>query len=416
MEVASKCNPPRVNYSVLAGLPQIFDRVFHPIYFCWVRGDYSLAQRRLMRALHGLGLFLFICNPLGLLGVTPVNSWLKPTSGYWEEPTYWSLGVLPDATQSVVFTNEGWKALAIGPNTAQNFPQSMQIQDLQIAAPTNSFNVLLLNYSGFAVPLQTTSLNIGPNGSVVALSSMLDVNTDISGNGGNMSLAGTFSQGEFSQVQVQGWLRMWDPYAYYTVPPATYYLTNGTLTVVNGEYIGGIPGPAQFVQYSGAHRVGGVGLTIGTAGEFDLYDGLLTATNGIVAGSGDYADGAYFYQYGGSVNADLNVGGNYFLYGGTVTGHFTMGINERADAYVTQTGGTNHAVSMDLGQANEFGGGAFYTLSNGVIQVDTSVHFGGGRFTQLNGQYTIVSNLVMSGVAIEVGIASADYYLDGGSL
>src|SRR5438477_13089570 len=60
-----------------------------------------------------------------------VNSWTKPTSGYWEEQPNWSLGVLPDSTQSVMFTNAGWKALAISANTAQNFPQSMQIQDLQ---------------------------------------------------------------------------------------------------------------------------------------------------------------------------------------------------------------------------------------------------------------------------------------------
>ncbi len=380
-----------------------------------------------MKTLHGLGLFLFVCTPPALLSETPVNSWLKPTSGYWEEQTFWSLGVLPDATQSVVFTNAGWKALAIGPNTAQNFPQSMQIQDLQIASPTNSFNVLLLNYSGFEVPLQMTSLNIGTNSSVVALSSMLEVNTDTTGSGGNVFLAGTFSQGEFSQVTVQGSLQIWDPvqYANSVVPAAAYYLTNGTLTVDNGEGIGGMRGPGQFVQYGGNHNVGGHSTIYGdgasiefdAAGEYDLYDGQLTATNGIVAGSGDYADSAYFYQYGGSVNGDMNVGGNYFLYGGTLTaGHFTMGLNERSDAYVTQTAGTIFATSMDLGQANEFGGGAFYTLSNGVIHVDNSVSFGGGRFTQIDGQYTIVSNLVMSGTAIEVGIASADYYLSGGSL
>src|SRR5438132_11500410 len=95
----------------------------------------------------------------GLVSIAPaqvVNSWTKPTSGYWEEQAYWSLGVLPNATQSVMFTNAGWKALAIGANTVQNFPQSMQIQDLQIASPVDSHNVFLMNFSGFQVPLQTT--------------------------------------------------------------------------------------------------------------------------------------------------------------------------------------------------------------------------------------------------------------------
>src|SRR5690349_8087292 len=60
-------------------------------------------------------------------GVAQVNSWTKPTSGYWEEQAYWSLGTLPNSSQSVVFTNAGWKALAIGAGTAQEFPDSMQI-------------------------------------------------------------------------------------------------------------------------------------------------------------------------------------------------------------------------------------------------------------------------------------------------
>lgn len=351
-----------------------------------------------------------------------VNSWINPSSGNWEDQSSWSLGVIPDSTQFIEFTNAGWKALAIGPNTAQNFPQSMQIQGMQIASPTNSFNVLLLNFSGFAVPLQMTSLNVGTNSSIMALSSMLEVNTDTNGNGGNVILNGTVDQGDSSGVAVQGSLRIWDPvqFASDIVAPAAYELTNGSLTVGGGEYIGGMQGPAQFVQYGGVQNVGGnIGqpgsLVIDTGGEFDLYGGQLTVTNGIVDGSGDFADGANFFQYGGSVNADLTVGGNYSLSGGTLTGHFVMG-DGREDANVTQTGGTNFAVSMDLGHPDEFGDAAFYTLSNGVIHVDTSVMFGNGQFTQLSGQNTIVSNLVMYGGAVEVGIDDSVYLLDGGSL
>src|SRR5207237_8615834 len=76
--------------------------------------------------------------------VAAVNSWTKPTSGYWEEQAYWSLGKLPDSTQSVMFTNSGWKALAIGSGTAQDFPQSMQIQELQIASPVDAYNTRLM--------------------------------------------------------------------------------------------------------------------------------------------------------------------------------------------------------------------------------------------------------------------------------
>ena len=51
-----------------------------------------------------------------------------------------------------------------------------------------------------------------------------------------------------------------------------------------------------------------------------------------------------------------------------------------------------------------------------MIHVDNSVTFGGGQFTQYGGQNTILSNLVMSGVAVEVGIATAEYDLEGGLL
>ncbi|HMC27068.1 MAG TPA: hypothetical protein VKM56_04645, partial [Verrucomicrobiae bacterium] len=52
------------------------------------------------------------------------NIWSKPTSGYWEEP-YWSLGEAPSFYQDVMFTNSGYKALAIGYGTALNYPNSL---------------------------------------------------------------------------------------------------------------------------------------------------------------------------------------------------------------------------------------------------------------------------------------------------
>src|SRR5438128_1676687 len=61
--------------------------------------------------------------------------------------------MLPNSSQSVYITNSGWKAVAIGANTAHNFPQSMQIQGLHLASPPDTYNVFLMNFSGFQVPL-----------------------------------------------------------------------------------------------------------------------------------------------------------------------------------------------------------------------------------------------------------------------
>jgi hypothetical protein len=102
-----------------------------------------------------------------------VNAWTKPTSGYWEEP-FWSLGKLPAADQAyVAFTNAGWKALAIGQNTTANFSNSLNIQNLIIEAPSDSFNQLLFNYAGTNVPLNVQWLDLGTNASLVSYYSTL---------------------------------------------------------------------------------------------------------------------------------------------------------------------------------------------------------------------------------------------------
>jgi len=77
--------------------------------------------------------------------------WTNTASGYWEQP-YWSLGVLPATNVAIQLTNYSWKALAIGPNTAQNYPQTLNIGSLSISSPTNSFNELLLNDAGLQTP------------------------------------------------------------------------------------------------------------------------------------------------------------------------------------------------------------------------------------------------------------------------
>ena len=367
-------------------------------------------------------LFALSLSALPAPAVGPANSWIKPTSGSWEEQSSWSLGQLPDPTQNVAITNAGWKAVAIGANTAQNFPQSMQIQDLQIASPVDSFNVFLMNFSGFQVPLKTTSVNVGSNSSVVVQSSALET--------GFLSLAGNFNQGDYSQVKVHGLVQIHNSSQTVSdqTPPAVYALTNGTLSVDGGEFIGTFGRSGQFVQYGGDNNIGGIlqvddqiscSLEIGLQGEFDIYGGQLTATNGIIVGYGDYAELASFSQYGGSINADMAVNGNYILTGGNITGHMqvvSQNSYQRVDASFLQTGGTNHAISLDLGHPNRFGGRAFYTLSNGVVQVDSSVALNGGQFSQYNGLHTIVSNLVVRSTEGGYDINDAHYLLAGGTL
>lgn len=334
------------------------------------------------------------------------TSWIKPASGSWEEESSWSLGMLPGPSQSVYITNAGWKAVSIGTNTSGNFPQSMRIQDFHISSPADSFNVLLMNFSGFEVPLETPSLSVASNSSVIIQASALHA--------GIVNLYGTFSQGDFSEVNVDSQLQLGN-----FGGGGAYYLTNGTLRA-GAAYMGGFGPTSIFVQYDGAHNVGTLRLNI--QAEYDLYDGQLTATNGLTVGSGDYARGASFNQYGGSVYADTVVNGFYTLNGGTLRGRLGMGYDptvggqQRVDASFVQNGGTHFASSMDLGHPNRFGGRAFYTLSNGVVQVATSLIFNGSQFSQYNGQVTIVSNLVVHNTEGGLDVNDAHYLLAGGIL
>ena len=68
--------------------------------------------------------------------------------------------------------------------------------------------------------------------------------------------------------------------------------------------------------------------------------------------------------------------GIYILSGGVRTGHFSAAASgQRVTASILQTGGTNAASAMDFGPPNQFGGGVMYTLSNGVVRVDSSTTF-----------------------------------------
>src|ERR1051326_2767077 len=105
---------------------------------------------------------MFRCAVLGLWGVcsllngtgleAQINSWTNPASGAWED-MHWSQGELPGPGQVISIENPGWKAVAIGSSTVQNFPQSLRPWSISISSPTNSHNVLLLNYAGLQTPL-----------------------------------------------------------------------------------------------------------------------------------------------------------------------------------------------------------------------------------------------------------------------
>src|SRR5258705_54772 len=120
--------------------------------------------------------FLLACNHFSTFADTPINAWIKPASGDWQDQTAWSLGSRPAPGQTIMLTNQGWKAIAIRTSTAQDFPGSLNVDSVIVSGYTDSFNVLLLNYAGTDVPLRAANgLSVFAGGEVQNLYSGLIV-------------------------------------------------------------------------------------------------------------------------------------------------------------------------------------------------------------------------------------------------
>jgi hypothetical protein len=296
------------------------------------------------------------------------NSWLKPTSGNWEEP-YWSQGVLPNYGHSVMITNAGWKAVQIAPSTAQYFPDSLNVYSITVLSPVDSYNTLLLNYAGFDRPLTVNySLTIGGGAAMAMHSSALQL---AGPPGVGLSIGGEFNQNDSSQVSGNqadvGW-----------AGPGVYNLNSGLINLQH-LFVGG-PNQGVFNQNGGSNAPGIVHFENG--GTYNLRDGDFN-------GATYTSDGAVFRQDGGRVHSILEFhGGQYVLNGGVNYGGVrapVYGNYARGYASVIQNGGT---VFGRITVGGEVEGGGSYTLSNGVISAESIAVGMLGDFRQLGGSIT----------------------------
>jgi hypothetical protein len=298
-----------------------------------------------------------------------VNYWTNTVSGYWED-TYWSLGIPPGTNQSIVLANEGWKALAIGPSTVQKYPNSLNVGTVTISSPSNSFNLLLLNYMGFEKPLTAKTITVNSNATLTVLASKLEI-TNAGSSDYRLEVGGTINQGESAIVNTS-FLSLGN------VGAGVYNLTNGSLIVNTGYVAGSYDGLIR--QFGGTNSVTALRLLgpyhypLTGKGEYDLYDGVLT-------GAVELYFGGTFKQTGGTFNGSLRFDGIYELEGGFFTSS-NMDIPATWDdgGTVVQTGGTNHLVNLTLsaeggnGYRGGYAGGE-YVLSNGVLIV-TAIRVG----------------------------------------
>ena len=340
-------------------------------------------------------IMLFTISALNVFA--DANSWLKPTSGNWEEPQ-WSQGILPNYGHAVMITNAGWKAVQIAPSTAQNFPDSLTVYSITVASPVDSFNTLLVNYAGFDRPVTVNyNLTIGPGAAMNILSSALRLNGPP---GVGLSVGGEFNQNDNSQVIGNqgdvGW-----------VGPGVYNFNSGLIQLQH-LFVGG-PNHGIFNQNGGSNSPGIVHFENG--GIYNLRDGDFNGTTYT-------SDGTVFRQDGGRVHSLLEFhGGQYILNNGTNYGGVSApvyGNYERGYASVIQNGG---AIYGPVTVGGEVQGGGSYTLSNGVISAPSIAVGMLGDFHQLGGTVTTPGTIgVHYGRYIRSDMRPGKFTLDGGSL
>src|SRR5581483_4539282 len=356
----------------------------------------------------GLRLAASVMTLTALTASAQVNSWINPASGSWDDSSSWSLGVLPDSSQSVMITNAGWKAVSIQPSAASDFPQTLAVNSVTIASPTNSANTLLLNFIGAGNPLvigvdtnNPGSLAIDSNSAMAMFSSGLIVNNALGATNsrlGEFEVDGSFAQSDGSEV-VAGFLDLTGKYG----------LTNGMLFVVN-EFING-----TFNQQGGTN-VGALDLESAN-GDYELFDGSVQGTVILRAGT--------FNQSGGTNTAGLITGyrGTYNLTrgllqpGDLVIGSPPQNFLQFAGGGIEQTGGALDAgnVSMVFGFYDLRGG----TLSAQSLTLTTNTLLGGlyaGHMTQYGGYQTNGGMTMIGGLDSRTNAVTAGYTLDGGLL
>lgn len=299
--------------------------------------------------------------------LTQTNSWLHPSSGYWHEP-YWSAGVLPGAEQTILITNAGSKTVTISSETAQNYPETLNVKSIHLFSP-DSLNTLLLDAAGFTTPLSASGLYVGSGGAVEIRGSAVDLST--------FQIQGAVNHSAFSELKT-GTLEL--------VENGTYTMTNGMLRA-RDEFIGGPNSPGTFNHYGGTNLCS-LNFRVAGLGTYTIIDGELHAPGGIVLGS----QSTTFNHAGGIVRGTVVLGGGvYLLSGGLRTGN-VMHIPWRTGrAGVVQTGGTNVGAIQIVPEISFYGdvwGEGSYTLEDGELR-STSLNIGAfGSFSQSGGVHS----------------------------
>lgn len=344
----------------------------------------------------------------------PFNSWTKSTDGNWAD-SFWSLGILPDNTQSVLITNGGQKSVSITTDTANNYPSSLRVNELTLSGTST----LLLDHvsSPFLV---NDGLTVNAGATVSNLSSALIA-------GGTTGPAIRLNGGQIFQ---DGGLVEANSYSSFA---GDYYLMSG-----EADFGFILQSSGTFNQYGGSASVS----LICDGGSFQLHDGQLVlgldpdlscsfvqdgGTNYIITGRYGAA-GLHLHPFdvldhfprnltlnGGYLftdNADIGWAGNFGQNGGTAVITNTMEIYGSGDS-------RGHPVSWTFGRYSKSNGllsareieisshAASFWQGDGITTVSDSIQFVGNSYAMVSsfgvgGGTVTCSNLLYAGGTVDL--------------
>lgn len=317
-----------------------------------------------------------------------VNSWTNSSSGNWDDASAWSLGVLPESSQSVMITNSGWKAVSINPSTPADFPESMTISDLTIRGAWDTENTLLLNSFGTAVPLTVSNrLTLQDGARIVNFDSGLVVQS------------GTITVTNSAIVQDGGFIRTTN--ALMNLFNSEYYLTNGVFE--GGTVSIGLQQASHINQYGGTATIENLIFPFipeaGTGNRgYSLYGGMLNLPNGLRLEGRGGSPIAYLQEGGTNITTEIllepGLSGpspDFTLNGGLLSDTDVQVLADTIDTEIQQNGGT-HSISNVLrlagGARTGQGRTASYQLNDGILsarRIELESHQGPAAFVQSNG-------------------------------
>ena len=399
---------------------------------------------------------LLVGLPLGLvaLGFTipdtnaQTNSWINSTAGFWQDPTSWSLKLLPDSTQSMLITNAGNKTVFVDSSTASGYPNTMTVSDLILAGQDGSQNLLLVDNIGSNPPLHIlNSLIVNPGGALLAINSALLVDNAAGGAvdvEDTMELSGTnflsgglylaFPTNAAASVSViDGQTSFTNGYmtiGFYGSAQVTLLgctlQTEDYISVPNGVFVGFGPGSQGTLSVlAGTLLVPehlSLGEDAGSSGLLSLDGGQLIATNNFLISIGGNGNGHVVVSNAPVAASYLIVGdslgssGTLTIAGGTVnlSGAMAVAQGQGATGSVFITGGqltvTNQGVSVtsfETGRLSltigSFGVGQM-TLSNGSLLAQSVIV---GNCENSQGTLTIAGGTASAASTLTAGVSAS---------